>query len=80
MPFDADEKDVSFTDSDVVRAAIVCLKNTKATRADDLPAELFKFGDGLIFRTRSYESAPDVWNLSVGCPMHKKGHPTVCAN
>ncbi|XP_054086050.1 putative uncharacterized transposon-derived protein F52C9.6 isoform X2 [Zeugodacus cucurbitae] len=34
----------------------------------------------LLCRIWSEESMPDDWNLSVLCPIHKKGDPTICAN
>ncbi|XP_049306066.1 LINE-1 retrotransposable element ORF2 protein isoform X2 [Bactrocera dorsalis] len=34
----------------------------------------------LLCKIWSDESMPNDWNLSVLCPIHKKGDPTICAN
>ncbi|XP_043065425.1 uncharacterized protein LOC122320881 [Drosophila ficusphila] len=71
-----------------VKDAIQRLKNNKSAGADGLPAELFKAaGDMLvgsmhqliskIWRT---ESMPEDWNLSMICPVLKKGDGTLRTN
>ncbi|XP_043064095.1 uncharacterized protein LOC122320085 [Drosophila ficusphila] len=71
-----------------VKDAIQRLKNNKSAGADGLPAELFKAaGDMLvgsmhqliskIWRT---ESMPEDWNLSMICPVLKKGDATLRTN
>ncbi|XP_054085666.1 LINE-1 retrotransposable element ORF2 protein isoform X1 [Zeugodacus cucurbitae] len=87
-PIDDDGTDVPLPDHEEIRIAITRLKNNKAAGADRLPAELFKYGGEelircmhqLLCRIWSEESMPDDWNLSVLCPIHKKGDPTICAN
>ncbi|XP_054084799.1 uncharacterized protein LOC128921370 [Zeugodacus cucurbitae] len=87
-PIDDDGTDVPLPDHEEIRIAITCRKNNKAAGADRLPAELFKYGGEelircmhqLLCRIWSEESMPDDWNLSVLCPIHKKGDPTICAN
>ena len=79
---------VPLPDHDEVRIAITRLKNNKAAGADGLPAELFKHGGEelvrcmhqLLCKIWSDESMPADWNLSVLCPIHKKGDPAICAN
>ena len=71
-----------------VKTAITRLKNNKAAGADGLPAELFKAGGDMLIRRMHQlvsqiwieERIPDDWNLSILCPVHKKGDKTVCAN
>ena len=68
--------------------AIIHVKNNKAAGPDGLPAELFKTGCNelvgrmhrLIYKTWLEENMPKDWNLSVRCPVLKKGDPTICAN
>jgi len=89
-PFDLDDDHQQFRPPDLneVRIAISKLKNNKAAGADGLPAELFKAaGDDLvgsihqlICKIWSKECMPDEWNLSIVCPVHKKGDPLICAN
>ena len=83
-----DGVDIPPPDYDEVITAISRLKNNKAAGADGLPAELFKTGGEeltkrmheLLCRIWSEECMPSDWNLSVLCPIHKKGDPTVRAN
>ncbi|XP_054089770.1 LINE-1 retrotransposable element ORF2 protein isoform X1 [Zeugodacus cucurbitae] len=87
-PIDDDGTDVPLPDHEEIRIAITRLKNNKAAGADRLPAELFKYGGEelircmhqLLCRIWSEESMSGDWNLSVLCPIHKKGDPTICAN
>ena len=70
------------------RILITRLKKNKIAGADGLPTELFKYGGEVRIRSMhqlhckiwSDESMPNDWNLSVLCPIHKKGDPTICAN
>ncbi|XP_054081972.1 uncharacterized protein LOC128919982 [Zeugodacus cucurbitae] len=83
-----DDDGIPLPDHEQIRIAITRLKNNKAAGADKLPAELFKYGGEELIRCMhqllckiwSEESMPDDWNLSVLCPIHKKGDPTNCAN
>ncbi|XP_073817543.1 uncharacterized protein [Musca autumnalis] len=69
---------------DEVKTAINRLKNNKAAGADGLPAELFKTGGDALIRCMHQlvstiwqeERVPDDWNLSILCPVHKKGDKT----
>lgn len=71
-----------------VEVAIQRLKNNKAAGADGLPAELFKTGGNelvgcmhqLICKVWLSESMPDDWNLSMICPILKKGDATLRTN
>ncbi|KAI8121895.1 Craniofacial development protein 2 [Lucilia cuprina] len=66
-----------------VRMAISRLKNNKSAGGDGLPAggeELVRCIHQLLCRIWCEENMPDEWNLSVLCPIHKKGDPTVCTN
>ena len=80
--------DETMPDLEEVQIAIARLKNNKATGADGLPAELFKCGGELLEKRMhellckiwSDESMPSDWNLSVLCPVLKKGDPTLCTN
>ncbi|XP_073832850.1 uncharacterized protein [Musca autumnalis] len=71
---------------DEVKTAINRLNN-KAAGDVDLPAELFKTGDDDLIRSMHQvvstiwqeERVPDDWNLSILCPVHKKGDKTVCS-
>ncbi|XP_060665569.1 uncharacterized protein LOC132797813 [Drosophila nasuta] len=71
-----------------VKDAIQRLKNNKSAGADGLPAELFKTaGDMLVGSMHQLiskiwltESMPEDWNLSMICPILKKGDATVRTN
>ncbi|XP_051859298.1 uncharacterized protein LOC127565328 [Drosophila albomicans] len=71
-----------------VKDAIQRLKNNKSAGADGLPAELFKAaGDMLVGSMHQLiskiwltESMPEDWNLSMICPILKKGDATVRTN
>ncbi|XP_060665754.1 uncharacterized protein LOC132798055 [Drosophila nasuta] len=83
-----DNVDIPLPSHDEVRVAIMRLKNNKAAGADGLPAELFKAGGEELIRCGHQlfcriwleESMPNHWNLSVLCPVLKKGDPTICTN
>ncbi|XP_062137632.1 uncharacterized protein LOC133846936 [Drosophila sulfurigaster albostrigata] len=83
-----DNVDIPLPSHDEVRVAIMRLKNNKAAGADGLPTELFKAGDEELIRCMHQlfckiwleESMPNDWNLSVLCPVLKKGDPTISTN
>ncbi|XP_055839239.1 uncharacterized protein LOC129907172 [Episyrphus balteatus] len=89
-PFNIDDEGQHFRPPDLeeVKAVISKLKSNKAAGADGLAAELFKAaGDDLvrsmhqlICRIWSEESMPTEWNLSIVCPILKKGDPLTFAN
>ncbi|XP_055843121.1 uncharacterized protein LOC129909960 [Episyrphus balteatus] len=89
-PFNIDDEGQHFRPPDLeeVKAVISKLKSNKAAGADGLAAELFKAaGDDLvrsmhqlICRIWSEESMSTEWNLSIVCPILKKGDPLTCAN
>ena len=87
-PIDDDRVEIPPPSQDEVKVAIQRLKNNKAAGADGLAAELFKTGGvelircmhQLISKIWLAESMPNDWNLSVLCPILKKGDPTICAN
>jgi len=90
FPFQTDDDDREFRppDLDEIQIAISRLKSNKAAGVDGLSAELFKAAGHelvesmhqLICKIWSEESMPDEWNLSIICPIHKKGDPFDCAN
>ena len=63
-------------------------KNNKAAGADGLQSELFKTGGQMLVRSLHQliskiwleECMLNDWNLSILCPVHKKGDKTICAN
>ncbi|XP_060665319.1 uncharacterized protein LOC132797575 [Drosophila nasuta] len=71
-----------------VKDAIQRLKNNKSAGADGLPVELFKAaGDMLVGSMHQLiskiwltESMPEDWNLSMICPILKKGDATLRTN
>ena len=87
-PIDDDGVEIPPPSHEEVKVAITLLKNNKAAGPDGLPAELFKIGCNelvgrmhqLIYKIWLEESMPNDWNLSVLCPVLKKGDPTICAN
>ena len=88
VPLDDEGVDISPHSHNEVRVAIQLLKNNKAAGTYDLIAELFKTGgDELVTSMHKFicriwleKSNPCDWNLSVLCPVLKKGDPTICAN
>lgn len=88
IPITDDGVDIPPPDYDEVVKAVKRLKNNKAPGADGIPAELFKTGGEellkrmhkLLCKIWSDERMPSDWNLSILCPIHKKGDSTVCAN
>ena len=83
-----DGVDIPPPDYSEVCLAIQRLKNNKAAGADGIPAELYKTGGQeltrcmhtLLCKIWSEERMPSDWNLSILCPIHKKGDPTIRAN
>jgi hypothetical protein len=71
-----------------MEAAIKNLKNNKAPGVDLIQSEMiknagteyFKHLHRLIVKIWLTETIPDEWNLSIICPIHKKGDVTVCTN
>ncbi|XP_054745770.1 uncharacterized protein LOC129250151 [Anastrepha obliqua] len=87
-PIDDDGIDVTLPDHDEMRIAITQLSNDKAAGADGLPSKLFKHG-GEELATCMYKHLCKIWsdesmptesNLSILCPIHKKGDPAIYAN
>ncbi|XP_043063419.1 uncharacterized protein LOC122319764 [Drosophila ficusphila] len=83
-----DDTDIPAPSHIEVAAAIQRLKNNKAPGADGLSAELFKAGGDvlvgcmhqLICRIWLMENMPNDWNLSLICPILKKGDATQRTN
>jgi sorting nexin-29 len=71
-----------------VKRAIKKLKNNKTPGVDNLPSELFKYGNehlhellhGLIAKIWELEKIPEEWQMSIICPIHKKGDKLKCEN
>ena len=84
-----DHKDTNEEDSsptiEEVEMAVQKLKNYKAPGTDNIPAELFKYGGKelakhlrtIIEDNWQKEKMPTEWNVSIICPMHKKGDLTL---
>ena len=68
--------------------AVYKLKKNKAPVTDNIPAELFKYGGNetvkhlqtIIKEIWVTEKMATDWNLSIICPIHKKGDPMECSN
>jgi sorting nexin-29 len=71
-----------------VEMAVQKLKKYKAPGMDNIPAELFKYsGNELVKHLHTIireiwlqEKIPTDWNLSIICPIHKKGDIMECSN
>jgi sorting nexin-29 len=71
-----------------VEMAVQKLKKHKAPGMDNIRAELFKYGGNEIIKrlhtiTKEIwltEKKPTDWNLSILCPIHKKGDLMECSN
>ena len=71
-----------------VEMAVYKLKKNKAPGTDNIPAELFKYGGNEIVKHLHtiikeiwvMKKMPTDWNLSIICPIHKKGDPMECSN
>jgi hypothetical protein len=91
-PIMQDRKDTNDEDSsptiEEVEMAVQKLKITKARGTDNIPAELFKCGGNelvkhlhtIIKEIWLKEKILTDWNLSVLCPIHKKGVVMECSN
>ena len=73
---------------DEVENAIRKLKDNKAPGLDLIQVELIKKASPafvecmyqLIKKIWTTETMPEDWNLSIICPIHKKGDTTICSN
>jgi len=71
-----------------VEVAVQKLKNYKAPGTDNIPAELFRYGGKelvkhlhtIIKDIWQKEKMPTEWNVSIICPIHKKGDIMECSN
>lgn len=71
-----------------VNVAVAGLKNWKAPRSDNIPAELLKYGgnnlQNVLFRVCDTiwkeEQMPTSWHEAVIIPLHKKGDKMECDN
>ena len=87
-PIDDDGVVISSPNHNEVEVDIQRLKNNKAAGPNGLPVELFKAGGDELVRSMHQhickiwpeESMPSDWNLSVLCPVLKKGDHTICPN
>jgi len=87
-----DYKDTNEEDStptvEEVEMAVQKLKNYKAPGTDNIPVELFKYGGNelvkhlhtIIKDIWQKETMPTEWNVSIICPIHKKGDIMECSN
>ena len=70
-----------------VTLAIKRLKNNKSPGSDGIPAEYLKTGGGVLAehlhiglqKVWSEEELPPEWNISVICPIFKKGEQNLSA-
>jgi len=84
---DTNEEDTTPTVEEV-EMAVQKLRNYKAPGTDNIPAELFKYGgDELVKHLHPIikdiwqkEKMPAEWNVSIICPIHKKGDIMECLN
>lgn len=68
-----------------VEKALNKLKNNKAPGSDGIPAELIKNGGRclvsylheIVKDIWTHEKMPKEWEISLICPLHKKGIPCV---
>ena len=75
------------TEAEVQKAA-QNLKNNKSAGSDGIPAELLKAAGAnfistfhqLLTKIWTAESMPEEWNVSVICPIYKKGDKNDCGN
>jgi hypothetical protein len=71
-----------------VRNSLITLKNNKAPGADNIPAELLKYGGNKVIKNIhdlvtlvwEKEQMPKDWRKSIIFPIHKKGDKLNCAN
>ena len=84
---DINEEDCTPTVEEV-EIAVQKLKNYKAPGTDNIPGELFKYGGNELVKQLHTiikdiwlkEEMPTEWNMSIICPIHKKGDIMECAN
>ena len=84
---DTNEEDPPPT-TEEVEMAVQKLKKHKAPGIDNIPAELFKYGGSELVKQLHTiikdiwlkEKMPTDWNLSIICPIHKKGDIMECSN
>ena len=84
---DTNEEDTTPTVEEV-EMAVQKLRNYKAPGTNNIPAELFKYGGNelvkhlhtIIKDIWQKEKMPTEWNVSIICPIHKKGDTMECLN
>ena len=73
---------------EIIRRAILSLKNNKAAGTDTMQGELLKYG-GNVLQERmitvvrniwNMERIPEEWETAIYIPLHKKGDRASCAN
>lgn len=90
-PTEATDKDTEENDPpklDEIKEIIRSLKNNKSPGADNIMAELFKYGGEemhkkiheLICKIWEEEQMPKEWSQAIICPIHKKGAKAECNN
>ena len=87
-----DYKDTNEEDSaptvEEVEMAVQKLKNYKVPGTDNIPAELFKYGGNelvkhlhtIIKDIWQKEKMPTEWNVSIICPIYRKGDIMECSS
>jgi hypothetical protein len=71
-----------------IKMSLKAMKNNKAPGADNMPAELLKYGGyevvrlihKLIMDIWEKEYVPKEWRKSIICPIYKKGDKQECMN
>jgi len=84
---DTNEEDSASTVEEV-EVEVQKLKNYKAPGTDNIPVELFRYGGNelvkhlhtIIKDIWQKEKMPTEWNVSIICPIHKKGDIMECSN
>ena len=87
-----DYKDINEEDSaptvEEIKVVVQKRKNYKAPGTDNIPAELFRYGGNEVVKHLhtimkdiwQKEKMPAEWNVSIICPVHKKGDIMECSN
>jgi len=87
-----DYKDTNEEDStptvEEVEVAVQKLKNYKAPGTNNIPVELFRYGRNELVKHLhtiikdfwQKEKVPTEWNVSIICPIHKRGDIMECSN
>ena len=72
---------------DEVWSSIAKLKNGKSAGMDEIPGEIWKYGEVLANRLHTLivnvwegEEVPKEWRDSIFIPLHKKGDKSICDN